>query len=232
MTSITPSQERQKESAARAALELVRPGDVVGVGTGSTVRYFIEALAAIKSRIDGAVPSSRATEDLLRQHGVRVLDLNATGNLPLYVDGADKVDPHLRCIKGGGGALTREKIIAQASREFVCIADQSKLLRRFNESCILPVEVIAMARSFLARQFVVMGGAPTLREHFVSDEGHPVLDVRGLDLSDPLSAEEQINQLPGVVSVGLFARRPADCLLLAGESGVKKITPSGERTPP
>ena len=232
MASITPPQERQKEAAARAALELIRPGDAVGVGTGSTVRYFIEALATIKSRIDGAVSSSKASEDLLRQHGIRMLDLNATGNLPLYVDGADQVDPHLRCIKGGGGALTREKIIAQASRQFVCIADQSKLLSFFNESCVLPVEVIAMARSFLARQFVVMGGVPALREHFVSDEGHLILDVRGLDLSDPVSMEKQINQLPGVVSVGLFACRPADCLLLACEHGVKKITASGEHTLP
>ena len=202
------------------------------MGTGSTTRYFIEALAAVKPRIDAAVPSSEATADLLRQHGIRLLDLNAAGELPLYVDGADAIDPHLRCIKGRGGALTREKIIAQASQHFVCIADQSKLVKFFSESCLLPVEVIAIARSFLARRFAAMGGVPELREHFVSDEGHVILDVRGLDLSNPASMEEQINQLPGVVSAGLFAHRPADCLLLGCPDGVKKITAAEEQTLP
>lgn len=216
--------EQQKKAAAYSALKFINSGELVGVGSGSTVSYFIEALATIKARIDAAVPSSRATEALLRQYGIRVLDLNAAGNLPLYVDGTDRIDPHLVCIKGGGGALTREKIIAQASARFVCIADQSKLLKFLSDSVPLPVEVITTARSFLSRQFVAMGGVPQLRDNFISDEGHAIVDVRGLDLSNPVRMEEHINQMPGVVSVGLFARRRADILLLAGADGVKEMT--------
>lgn len=223
----TEVQERQKEAAAYKALEYINSGDVVGVGTGSTTAYFIEALTSIKTRIDAAVASSEATKTRLLEQGIRVLDLNAAGGLPLYVDGADRIDPHLRCIKGGGGALTREKIIAQASRRFVCIADQSKLVRVLSQSFPVAVEVVASARSLIARQFAALGAVPELRNHFVSDEGHVILDVRGLDLSNPVDMEEKLNQWPGVVSTGLFARRPADVLLLGCEDGVKKMTAAG-----
>ncbi len=215
--------DNHKRKAAEAALEYVRSGDVVGVGTGSTVNHFIRALGAIRQRIEGAVASSEASRELLEQQGIAVLDLNHTGGLPLYVDGADEADRHLRLIKGGGGALTREKIVAAASRRFVCVADRSKLVDRLG-AFPLPIEVVPMARSLVARTLAAYGGVPEWREDFVTDNGNVILDVRGLDMTDPAALEEKLNQMPGVVTVGLFAKRPADVLLLGDDSGVEALT--------
>jgi ribose 5-phosphate isomerase A len=213
------TQALQKQRAAEAAIEFVRDGEVIGVGTGSTVNYFIDALAAQRNRIAGAVSSSEASTGRLRGHGIEVLDLNATGELGVYVDGADEATRALALIKGGGGALTREKIIAAASRRFVCIVDEQKLVDRLGRFP-LPVEVIPMARSLVARELVRMGGDPVLREGFVTDNGNQILDVRGLDIFDPEALETELNQLTGVVTVGLFARRPADVLLVGTAAGV------------
>ncbi|MDQ2695808.1 MAG: ribose-5-phosphate isomerase RpiA [Pseudomonadota bacterium] len=213
-----------KKQAAEAALKFVEDDTVVGVGTGSTTNFFIDALARIKGRIDGAVPSSEATAKRLKAHGIAVLDLNAVGTLPLYVDGADEVNRQLQLIKGGGGALTREKIVAAASRTFVCIADESKqvdVLGRFP----LPIEVIPMARSYVARELVRQGGQPVLRENFITDNGNLILDVHNLSILEPTKLEQALNNIPGVVTVGLFALRPADRLLLATASGVREIRP-------
>ncbi|NLO80247.1 MAG: ribose-5-phosphate isomerase RpiA [Xanthomonadaceae bacterium] len=217
------SVEQHKRAAAEAALEYINRGDVIGVGTGSTVNYFIDALAAMKADIDGAVSSSEASTARLRQHGIRVLELNETGDLPLYVDGADEANRHLQLIKGGGGALTREKIVAAASRRFVCIADESKLVDILGQFP-LPVEVIPMARSFVARQLVKLGGKPELRQNFTTDNGNLILDVRGLTIAEPISLEREINDIPGVVCNGIFALRRADVLLLGGSSGVRTLT--------
>jgi ribose 5-phosphate isomerase A len=214
--------EAKKKSAAHAALEYVEDGMVVGVGTGSTANHFIAALAARRHRIAGAVSSSEASSRLLREGGVEVLALNDAGDLPLYVDGADEATQHLALIKGGGGALTREKIVAAASRRFVCIIDDSKLvdvLGRFP----LPVEVIPMARSLVARKLAGMGGQPVLRQGFRTDNGHEILDVHNLSITDPSALEERIGLLAGVVEVGIFARRGADVLLVAGDGGVKSL---------
>jgi ribose 5-phosphate isomerase A len=216
------TQDEMKQAAARAALEYVESGSVIGVGTGSTANHFIDALAGIKGRIEGAVASSEATAARLKQHGIPVLDLNATGDLPLYVDGADEATRHLHLIKGGGGALTREKIVAAASKRFVCVADESKLvdvLGRFP----LPVEVIPMARSYVARQIVKLGGEPVLREGFKTDNGNIILDVRNLEILNPVELEERLNQIVGVVTNGLFARRPADVLILGTPQGAKTL---------
>ena len=206
-----------KRLAGEKAIDYVEDGMVVGVGTGSTVAYFIDALARIKDRIDGAVSSSDQSTERLRSHGIEVLDLNAVGPVPLYVDGADECDPHKRLIKGGGAALTREKIIAEASEKFVCIIDPAKqvdVLGRFP----LPVEVIPMARSLVGRQIVAnTGGQPVWRQGVTTDNGNWVLDVHGLMITDPLVLEREINQIPGVVSVGLFARRPADIVIIGGQ---------------
>jgi ribose 5-phosphate isomerase A len=206
-----------KRLAGERAIEYVDDGSIVGVGTGSTVAYFIDALARIKHRIEGAVSSSEQSSAQLRAHGIDVLDLNAVGPLPLYVDGADECDPHKRLIKGGGAALTREKIIAEASAKFVCIIDPSKrvdVLGRFP----LPVEVIPMSRSLVARAIVAStGGQPVWREGVVTDNGNWVLDVHGLSIVDPVALERELNQVPGVVCVGLFARRPADVVIVGGE---------------
>jgi ribose 5-phosphate isomerase A len=196
---------------------------VIGVGTGSTVNYFIEGLASLRGRIAGAVSSSEASAQRLRAHDIPLLDLNATGELPLYVDGADEATRHLALVKGGGGALTREKIVAAASRQFVCIVDDSKLvdvLGRFP----LPVEVIPMARSLVARKLAGLGGKPVLRQGFTTDNGNEILDVHNLKISDPVALEERIGLLVGVVEVGLFARRGADVMLVASDSGVGKLT--------
>lgn len=217
------SVEQHKRAAAKAALEYINRGDVIGVGTGSTVNYFIDALAAMKADIDGAVSSSEASTARLRQHGIRVLELNETGDLPLYVDGADEANRHLQLIKGGGGALTREKIVAAASRRFVCIADESKLVDILGQFP-LPVEVIPMARSFVARQLVKLGGKPELRQNFTTDNGNLIIDVRGLTIAEPISLEREINDIPGVVCNGIFALRRADVLLLGGSSGVRTLT--------
>jgi ribose 5-phosphate isomerase A len=200
----------------------VREDSVLGVGTGSTVNCFIDALAASGLRLEAAVSSSEATTERLRGHGIEVRELNMTGTLDLYIDGADEFDAHRRLIKGGGGALTREKVVAAASRTFVCIVDQSKkvgVLGRFP----LPVEVIPMARSYVARQLVAMGGQPELREGLVTDNGNVILDVHNLDLVDPVKAEQRINNLAGVVTCGLFALRPADVVLMASAAGVKQL---------
>jgi ribose 5-phosphate isomerase A len=207
------SQDLKKQRAAEAALEYVRDGSVVGVGTGSTVNFFIDALADLRGRIAGAVSSSEASTLRLRKFGIEVLDLNSTGELDLYVDGADESTRALELIKGGGGALTREKIVAAASRQFVCIVDEQKLVDRLGRFP-LPVEVIPMARAHVARQLARLGGEPVLREGFVTDNGCQILDVRGLSITDPAALETEINQVAGVVTVGLFARRPADVLLV------------------
>ncbi len=206
-----------KRLAGEKAIEFVEDGSIVGVGTGSTVAYFIDALARIRGRIEGAVSSSEQSTARLKQHGIPVIDLNAAGPLPLYVDGADECDPGKCLIKGGGAALTREKIIAQASARFVCIIDPAKrveVLGRFP----LPVEVIPMARSMVAREIVeITAGQPVWRENVVTDNGNWVLDVHGLEITDPVAVEQRLNQIPGVVSVGLFARRRADVVIVGGE---------------
>ncbi len=215
------SQNRLKIEVAKAALAHVGDGMLLGVGTGSTVNAFIDQLAASGKRLEAAVSSSVATTRRLEAIGVKVVDLNHTGDLELYVDGADEVDDHKRLIKGGGGALTREKIIAGASRKFICIVDQSKCVPILGEFP-LPVEVIPMARAFVARKLTGLGGRPELRDGFTTDNGNLILDVRKLDLVDPISIEAEINQIPGVVTCGLFARRGADIVLVASESGVDK----------
>ena len=216
------SQDQQKHHVAEAALDFIESGEILGVGTGSTVNFFIDALAKIKGKIEGVVSSSEASTERLRAIGLRVLDLNRTGDLSLYVDGADEATRHLHLIKGGGGALTREKIVASASRRFVCIVDESKL-SPYLGSFPLPVEVIPMAQSLVARKLIKMGGQPELREGFTTDNGNVILDVKKLDLTDPLAMETKINLLAGVVDNGLFAARPADVLLVGSASGVQQI---------
>jgi len=215
-------QEALKKLCAEAALAFVEDDMTVGVGTGSTVNHFIAALASRKARIAGTVSSSEASAKRLREAGIAVMDLNAAGGCDVYVDGADEVTEHLAMIKGGGGALTREKIVAQASRKFVCIADASKLVAVLGKFP-LPVEVIPMARSLVAREIVRLGGRPVLREGAVTDNGNVILDVHGLSITDPAGLESELNQLPGVVTNGLFARRPADVLLLGTPEGVRRI---------
>ena len=207
-----------KRLAGEKAIEYVEDGMIVGVGTGSTVAYFIDALARIKHRIAGAVSSSEQSSERLRAHGIEVIDLNTAGPLRLYVDGADECDPHRRLIKGGGAALTREKIIAEASERFVCIIDAAKRVEVLGKFP-LPVEVIPMARSLVARQIVkATGGQPVWREGVVTDNGNWVLDVHGLAIIDPVGLESELNQVPGVVCVGLFARRGADVVIVGGET--------------
>ena len=211
----------KKQRAAIAALRYVEDDTVIGVGTGSTVNLFIDALAAHKVRLRGAISSSTASSERLQRLGIDLFDLNST-DLHLYVDGADESDHHLRLIKGGGGALTREKIIAAAATRFVCIAEESKLVPVLG-SFPLPVEVIPMARSYVARQLVLLNGRPEWRQGFVTDNGNHILDVHGLSISDPLALENTINQITGVVTVGLFAKRPADVLILGTDSGVRTL---------
>ena len=213
-------QNQAKKAAAEAALKYLVPGEVLGVGTGSTVNFFIDALAPHRHDIPGAVSSSEASSARLKAIGIPVLDANAAGPLSLYVDGADESDPHLRLIKGGGAALTREKIVAEAARTFVCIADESKLVSVLGKFP-LPIEVIPMARSLVARQLVTLGGQPVWREGVTTDNGNWILDVHGLAITDPVALEREINQWPGVVAVGLFARRKADVLILGGPKGVR-----------
>ena len=216
------SSDEMKKRAAEAALEYVEDHTVVGVGTGSTVNHFIEALARIKHRIEGAVSSSEATTRRLKAHQIPVLDLNAAGPLPLYVDGADEANHQLQLIKGGGGALTREKIIAAASEKFICIADQAKwveILGKFP----LPIEVIPMARSHVGRELLKRGGQPVLRENFVTDNGNLILDLYNLSILEPVQLEMELNNIVGIVTVGLFALRPADVLLLGTADGVQVI---------
>ena len=209
------SKDDQKRQSAEAALRFVEDGTIVGVGTGSTVAYFIDGLARMRDRIEGAVSSSEQSTQRLRAHGIEVFDLNAVGPLQLYVDGADECDPNRCLIKGGGGALTREKIIAQASKTFVCIIDAAKqvdVLGHFP----LPVEVIPMGRSGVAREISTLGGQPVWRDGVVTDNGNWILDVHGLHITDPVALERALNQIPGVVTVGLFAQRPADIVIVDG----------------
>jgi ribose 5-phosphate isomerase A len=216
------SQARLKIEAARAGLERVEEGMVLGIGTGSTVNALIDELASAGIRLEGAVSSSEETTRRLKQAGIDVLELNHTGDLDLYIDGADEVDGHRRLIKGGGGALTREKVIAGASRRFVCIVDESKRVDVLG-AFPLPVEVIPMARSFVARQLRKLGGQPELRDGCTTDNGNVILDVRNLDLVDPGKVESSINDVPGVVTCGLFAHRSADEVLIATESGLETL---------
>ena len=215
-------QDELKRLVGQAALEYVRPDSIIGVGTGSTVNCFIEALHKSGIRIEAAVSSSEATTRLLQAAGIEVVDLNQTGGLDVYIDGADEFDAHRRLIKGGGGALTREKIIAAASKTFVCIADQSKRVGVLG-AFPLPIEVIPLARSLIARKMVALGGQPEWRQGFITDNGNCILDIHNLDLIDPVKMEKTINNLAGVVSCGLFALRPADLVLIAGEDGIKKL---------
>lgn len=216
------TQDELKQAVALAAIDYVRSG-IIGVGTGSTANYFIDAIAAIKGRIDGAVASSEATATRLKSHGIPVVDLNSAGELEIYVDGADEITEHFAMIKGGGGALTREKIVAACSKKFICIADASKLVKVLGQFP-LPVEVIPMAQSYVAREIVKLGGQPRLREGFTTDNGNVILDVYSLSIVDPVTLESTLNQLVGVVTSGLFARRGADVLLLGTSDGVKTYT--------
>ncbi len=216
--------DEMKKQAALAALEYLPDSGILGIGTGSTVNHFIDALAPIKGRFEGAVSSSDASTERLKGIGMPVLDLNAAGDLEIYVDGADESNRHLQLIKGGGGALTREKIIAAASRKFVCIADESKLVDVLGKFP-LPVEVIPMARSYVARELVKLGGNPVWRENFVTDNGNVILDVHNLEIMEPAKLETTINQIAGVVTVGLFAHRGADVLILGTPEGPKTILP-------
>lgn len=217
------TQDDMKKQAAEAALDYVESGAIVGVGTGSTVNHFIDYLATVKGKIDGAVSSSEVSTERMKAHGINVMDLNSTGGLSVYIDGADESNHNLQLIKGGGGALTREKIVAGASEKFVCIADDTKLVDVLGKFP-LPVEVIPMARSHVARLMVKMGGRPEWREDFITDNGNVILDVHDLAIMEPLKMEAEINAIAGVVTVGIFAYRPADVLILGGADGAKTIT--------
>lgn len=214
--------EQQKQAVAEAAIELIPENVIVGVGTGSTTNYFIDALAQIKQSIEGTVASSEASAERLKSHGIPVYDLNSVDQVAVYVDGADEANKLLQLIKGGGGALTREKIIAAVAKKFICIADESKTKNVFG-TFPLPIEVIPMARSYVARQIVALGGDPVYREGFVTDNGNIILDVYNFHIYEPIKIEETINNIVGVVTNGLFAARPADVLLLGTEQGVKTI---------
>jgi len=217
-------QNEMKKQAAAAALSYLPDSGIIGVGTGSTVNHFIEAFAKIKGRFEGAASSSEASTDLLKKFNIPVVDLNSAGELDVYVDGADESNHYLQLIKGGGGALTREKIIAAASKKFICIADESKLVNVLGEFP-LPVEVIPMARSYVAREIVKMGGNPVLRENFITDNGNLIIDVNGLEILQPIEIEKRLNSIVGVVTNGLFAIRPADILILGTSDGAKIINP-------
>ena len=216
------SQDDKKKAVARAALEFVESGTIVGVGTGSTANYFIDALAEIKHKVDATVASSEESARRLREHGIPVTDLNSVSEMAVYVDGADETTRHLHLIKGGGGALTREKIVAAVAARFICVVDESKLVDRLG-AFPLPVEVIPMARSYVARRIVRMGGQPELREGFTTDNGNVILDIRNLDILEPARIESELNQITGVVCNGLFAQRPADVLLIGRDSGVETL---------
>jgi len=222
-TGISMNQDEMKKAAALAAIDYIEAGSVVGVGTGSTANHFIDALAEIKGKIEGTVASSEVSADRIRSHGIEVFDLNSVGSIPVYVDGADESTKHLHLVKGGGGALTREKIVAAASEKFICVADGSKLVDVLGEFP-LPIEVIPMARSYVAREIVKLGGEPALREGFTTDNGNLILDVHNMKIINPVEMETTLNQITGVVTNGLFARRGADILILGTESGVKTIS--------
>ena len=215
--------DEKKQLAAKAALDYVEVGTIVGIGTGSTANHFIDMLADVKHKIDGTVASSVTSADRLKGHGIQVLELNAVDGISVYVDGADESNRHLQLIKGGGGALTREKIVAAVADKFVCIADDSKLVDVLG-TFPLPVEVIPMARSYVAREIVKLGGMPVLREGFTTDNGNVILDVKNIEILEPVKLEKTLNQITGVVTNGLFACRPADVLLIAGDDGVQTLT--------
>ncbi len=216
------TQDNLKKAAAEAAIAYVTEDIIVGVGTGSTTNFFIDALATIKHKIEGAVASSEASAERLKSHGIAVFDLNAVDEVPIYIDGADEANDHLALIKGGGGALTREKIIAAVAEKFICIADKSKKVDILGQYP-LPIEVIPMARSYVARQLVKLGGDPVYRQGFTTDNGNIILDVHNMNIVNPVAMEKDINNITGVVTNGLFAMRPADVLLLAQENGVETI---------
>ena len=215
------SQEQKKRNAAKAAIEHINNNAVIGVGTGSTVNFFIEELAKNKGLIDGAVSSSVATENLLKQHNIPVVPLNSIIELPIYIDGADEATKNKHLIKGGGGALTREKIIAAASEQFVCIIDDTKLVPLLG-SFPLPVEVVPMAQSYVAREITKLGGQPELRQNFITDNGNVILDIHNMKIENPSEIENKLNQITGVVTNGLFAKRPADVLIIASDNEVIK----------
>jgi len=217
------SAEAQKQAAAEAAVDTIQAGSVIGVGSGSTVNHFIDALAASDTRIEAAVAASEASAERLRGHGIEVRDANQVTELAVYIDGADEINRHLQMIKGGGGALTREKIIAALSQRFVCIVDASKQVTALGDFP-LPVEVIPMARSYVGRQILKLGGRPELREGFTTDNGNVILDIRQLDLSEPIHRERELNSIAGIVTNGLFALRPADELLVGTDEGVQRVT--------
>ncbi len=215
------NQDEMKQAVARAAIEHVVPDTIIGVGTGSTANFFIDELAKIKHRINGTVASSEATAERLRGHGIEVFDLNSVDTMSVYIDGADETNKALHLIKGGGGALTREKIVAAVADKFVCIVDETKLVSYMGKFP-LPVEVIPMARSYVARKIVKLGGEPVLREGFTTDNGNVILDIHGMEIMEPVKLEEQLNDIVGVVTNGLFAMRPADVLLVGTPNGVKE----------
>jgi len=219
---MTQNQEFLKEKVAQAALDYIKPGYIIGLGIGSTVNYLIAALAPVKHKIEGIVAASIETEKRLKQLGIPTLNLNSVGELALYIDGADEVSSHLQLIKGAGGALTREKIIAAASKNFICIIDQSKYVDILGQKS-LPIEVIPMARSYVARELVKLGGFPIYREKFTTDNGNIILDTQHWDFTDPIKLERLLNNIPGTVCNGLFAQRPANILLIATNDGVKTL---------
>ena len=216
------NQDDKKRAAAKAALEYIEHDTVIGIGTGSTANYFIDMLGELKHKIDGAVASSEASAERLKSHGIPVVDLNGAGDLSIYVDGADEATHHRHLIKGGGGALTREKIVAAASKTFVCIVDDTKVVDRLGKFP-LPVEVIPMARSYVSRRMVIAGGTPEYRHGFVTDNGNDIIDISGLRITEPVKLESEINQIVGVVTNGLFAARGADVLIVGENSGVKVL---------
>ena len=217
---MTPDEKKQQ--VAKAALDYVVEDSIIGIGTGSTANHFIDALAAIKHKIDGTVASSNATAERLKSHGIPVFELNSVDEISVYIDGADESNHYLHLIKGGGGALTREKIVAAVSQRFICIADDSKLVDVLGKFP-LPVEVIPMARSYVAREIVKLGGQPVWRENFITDNGNVILDIHNLQISEPVKLEAQLNGITGVVTNGLFAAKPASVLLLGSDNGVKVI---------
>lgn len=216
------TQDEMKQAVAAAAIEYVEASTIIGVGTGSTANFFIDELAKIRHKIDGTVASSVASADRLKGHGIEVFDLNDVNEISVYIDGADETNRHLHLVKGGGGALTREKIVAAASNKFVCIADDSKLVDVLGKFP-LPVEVIPMARSFVAREIVKLGGEPVLREGFTTDNGNVILDIHNMDIMEPTKMEQILNNITGVVTNGLFAMKPADVVLLGGQDGVRVL---------
>ncbi|MBL78997.1 MAG: ribose 5-phosphate isomerase A [Nitrosomonadaceae bacterium] len=220
---MTKTLNEQKLEVAKTAIQHIPIGSIIGVGTGSTANYFIDELAKVKNKINGAVASSDNTAQRLKSHYIEVLDLNNVNDIPVYVDGADEITEHLHMIKGGGGALTREKIVSATAKKFICITDESKLVNVLGEFP-LPIEVIPMARSYVAREIVQLGGHPVLREKFTTDNGNVILDVHGLKILNPIELEVALNQITGIVTNGLFAKRSADILLLGTNNGVRTIT--------